>query len=85
MHKESNTGETITKRSSSQAQKPSPNSDLKNYRTKISEDGRIQVNKKAYVFRISILIIVAFFPVYRLYQGTWFNDTWEWGDGTGWV
>ena len=53
---------------------PSPNNDLKNFRISISDNGRVNICKKAWCLRISMLVIVSFFPAYRLYQGVKFND-----------
>lgn len=66
--------EKVAITNTSQTQIPSPNNDLKDYRVRISDNGRIEVSKKAWIVRTSILAIVAFFPAYRLYQGAKFND-----------
>jgi hyaluronan synthase len=47
----------------------SPNNDLKDFRIKIAESGRIQVGKKAWIIRIFILSIIGYFAIYRIYQG----------------
>jgi hyaluronan synthase len=51
-----------------------PNSDLKGYRIKVSEDCRVQVGKRVWIVRIVILAIVASFPIYRFLSGAKFGD-----------
>ena len=53
---------------------PSPNNDLKNFRITTSDNGRLNICKKAWCIRIFMLVIISLFPAYRLYQGGEFYD-----------
>lgn len=61
-------------KSVTQTEIPSPNNDLKDFRIPISESGRIKVSKKAWMVRVVILSIIAFFAIYRLYERAGFYD-----------
>ena len=52
----------------------SPNNDLRDSRVKLSDVGRIQISRKAWTVRMIIIATIAFFPLYRLYQGASLAD-----------
>jgi hyaluronan synthase len=54
--------------------KYSPNNDLKDSRTKLTDVGRIQISRKAWIVRMIIVATIAFFPLYRLLQGASLAD-----------
>jgi hypothetical protein len=47
---------------------------LKDFDVKISGSHKIKVSTKAWIIRISMLIIVSFLVAYRLYQGAIFHN-----------
>jgi hyaluronan synthase len=51
-----------------------PDSDFKNYYTRISDKGKIQVPITVWIFRISVLAVLILFPVYRIIIGAQLYD-----------
>jgi hypothetical protein len=58
----------------SQEKIPSPNNSLKNFTSKISVNGRIQVSKKGWAVRIAMLAAMVLFSTFRFYTGINLED-----------
>lgn len=59
----------------SKIQVPSSDKHLKNFSFKIASSDKIEVSSKAWIIRISTLIILSLFVAYRLYQGAIFHNS----------